>query len=424
MHDAGSTLLPQRSTSSRSLVALVLLSLGCLLTPGVASACDMAEKLRLTEEQQKLAARNAWSGVERAYEALSATKCEFDYTNQFLGAESARFLGKVYEQSERLKLALAVAPDSVGEEGDPKPGIQSSIEAIEASYSRVEIKGDPRKRPVLSRAEMPFAPDQRKAIEWAQTVVAETGSFKGMLPFGDYVVGDLPFKVEQSPDWQFVTVGKSKGASVARTTGDDLGGGTEEQSTVRYVHMVGTAGLGLLSTPAPKKPFALAADPTEGDAFAPASVTLSGFGVQGGAEIGLTYAEPALGVAILLGYQGGFGTDTFNLISGWLAGVARPGNARIALGPMYQVSIGRGTGVADWFDRDHDRAVDPNESILYEGSSWGGGAQGALGYGLLDLEPLQGMVEIGGSWQNDGHRNYYTVGLRVGLVPFVPRFKG
>lgn len=393
--------------------------------PRGAEACDVAEKLRLTEEQQKLAARNAWSGVERAFEALGATKCEPDYTNLFLGSESARYLGKVYEQYERLKLALSVAPEDVEGVGDPKPGIQSSIEAIEASYAKVEIKGDPRKRPVLSRAEMPFAPDQRKAIEWAQTVVSETGSFKGMLPFGDYVVGGVEFKVAQGEDWQVVTVGKSKGAAVSSRTGDaDPGGDTDTQSAVRYVHMVATAGPGFLSTPAPQKAFALAADPQGGDAFAPSNVFVSGFGLQGGAEIGLTYAEPALGAALLLGYQGGFGTDTFNLFSGWLAGVARPGDARIALGPMYQVALGQGTGVADWFDRGHDRAADPNSAILYEGASWGGGVQGSFGYGLLDLEPLQGIVELGGAWQNDGHRNYYTFGLRVGLVPFVPRFEG
>jgi hypothetical protein len=398
-----------------------------LLLEALAQACDVAEQLRLTEEQEKLAARNAWTGVERAFEALGATKCELAYDNLFLGAESARYLGKVYEQNERLKLALAVAPEMTEDGSDPRPGITSSIEAIEGSYSRVEIKGDPRRRPVLSRAEMPFAPDQRKAIEWAITVVAETGSFKGMLPFGDYVVGTIEFSVAQSPDWQVVTVGKVKGEAVARapTSGGIEGsaelGGTTTESAGRYAGLVATAGPGFLTTPEPGKSFTLA---DGDDAFAPSAVFLSGFGLQAGAELGLTYAEPALGAAVVLGYQGGFGTDTFNLLSGWLAGVARPGNARIALGPMYQVALGRGTGVASWFDRGHDRAADPNDAILYEGASWGGGVQGALGYGLLDLEPLQGLIEIGGAWQNDGHRNYYTFGLRVGLVPFVPRFEG
>src|SRR4051812_3467159 len=88
-----------------------LLVAAALLVPQLAHACDEAERLRLTEEQKKLAQRNAWSGVERAYESLQATKCTLEYANFFLGAESARKLGKVYEQYDRLKQAIAVAPD-------------------------------------------------------------------------------------------------------------------------------------------------------------------------------------------------------------------------------------------------------------------------------------------------------------------------
>lgn len=400
---------------------LPLLAMFALLAPRFALACDLAEKLRLTEEQKKLAARNAWTGVERAYEALQATKCPLEYPNLFLGAESARMLGKVFEQYERLQAALAVAPEGTGGE-DPKPGILGSMRAIDGAYARVEIQGDPRRRPVLSRPEMPFAPDQRKAVEWAQTLVTETGSFKGMLPFGRYVVGDVEFTVDASPDWKLVEVGKVKQPTVASDRMDPNAiGGTETQSAIRYASLVATAGPGFLSTPEPHKAFDL---PNGGHAFAPSGVALSGFGIQLGGEVGLTYDEPALGIAATLGYHGAFGTDTFNIVSGWLAGVARPGDVRIALGPMYQVAFGKGTGVASWFDRGQDPNADPNEDLLYSGVSWGPGIQASVGYGLLDIDPLQGVVELGGAWQSDGNRNYFTFGLRVGLVPAVPRFEG
>lgn len=393
-----------------------------LLAPRFAFACDTAEKLRLSEEQKKLAARNAWTGVERAYEALQTTKCPLDYDNLFLGAESARMLGKVFEQYERLKASFDAASTDAGEE-DPKPGILGSMEAIDGAYAKVEIRGDARRRPVLSRPEMPFAPDQRKAVEWAQTIVTETGSFKGMLPFGKYVVGDLEFTVDASPDWKIVEVGKVKQPAVATDNPNDPNtvGGTDTQGAIRYASLVATAGPGFLTTPEPAKSFDL---PEGGHAFAPSGVSLSGFGIQVGGELGLTYAEPALGIAATVGYHGGFGTDTFNIVSGWFAGVARPGDARIALGPMYQVAFGKGTGVASWFDRGQDPNADPNEDLLYSGLSWGPGVQGSVGYGLLDIDPLQGVVELGGAWQSDGNRNYFTFGLRVGLVPAVPRFEG
>ncbi|MEQ1506495.1 MAG: hypothetical protein ABMB14_29980 [Myxococcota bacterium] len=403
-----------------------------LVAPNLAFACDMAEKLRLTEEQKKLAARNAWSGVERQYELLRDTKCELSYDNEFLGAESARMLGKVYEQYERLKSALSVAPaaDSSGNDpdavGGPGPGILDSLEGIDAAYARVEIVGDPRRRPVLTREEMPFAPDQRKAIEWAMTVVAETGSFKGMLPLGAYVVGEVPFTVVVSPDWNVVTVGKVKHpAPTAEAVNPDAvaAGGTDTQSAVRYASLIATAGPGFFTSPESTKPATMDYLGQPAHQFAPSDVNLSGFGVQLGGEVGLTYAEPALGLAMTLGYQGGFGTSTFNAVSGWLAGVVRPGDLRVAVGPMYQVSFGSGTGVASWFDRQQDPSV-KREDLKYAGLAWGGGAQASIGYGLLDLEPLQGVVELGGAWQSDGVRNYFTFALRVGLVPAVPRFDG
>lgn len=402
------------------------------LAPRLAVACDQAEKLRLTDEQKKLAARNAWTGVERQYELLQITKCELSYDNLYLGAESARFLGKVYDEYERLKAALSVAPAKDAEGNDPSPGIIDSLEAIDRSYARVEIHGDARRRPVLSRPELPFAPDQRKAVEWAQTVVAETGSFKGMLPFGAYVVGSDAFTVEASPDFLVIEVGKGKSVAKApaptgdsdggsATTTTDTVGGTDTQSTFRYAGLVLVAGPGLITTPASSKPVLL---DDGGHAFAPASETLSGLGAELGVELGLTYAEPAIGLALGLGYHGGYGTSTFHALSAWGALTIRPGHLRLAAGPMYQVDVGRGTGVADWFDRGQDASVDPVDTIPYEGIGYGGGAKAAIGYGLLDLEPLEGIVEIGGAWQSDGSRNYFTVALRVGLVPKVPRFEG
>ena len=398
----------------RTLALLVV-----LFAPGIASACDMAEKLRLSEEEKKLASRNAWSGVERAYESLQATKCDLGFEQHFLGAEAARYLGKVFEQYERLTLSKTVATDAQAEE---LPKIEESLAGIDAAYGRVEIVGDPRRRPVLTRAEMPFAPDQRKAIEWAQTVVAETGSFKGMLPLGPYTVGEIEFTSEVGPDFQVVTVGKVKRpAGPVATTGGGPAPTTQNQSFLRYANILATVGPGFVSSPESANPVLL----QDGKhAFAPSSVFLSGFTIQLGGEAGLTYDEPALGIAGVIGYTGGFGTDTFNVITGSVAGVIRPGDLRVTLGPQFQVVLGSGTGVATWFDRDHDKNTDPNEQLLYSGLAWGPGVQGSVGYGLLDFDALQGVVDLGGSWQSDGARSYYTFGLRVGVVPTVPRFDG
>lgn len=401
---------------------------GALLTLAWASpalACDAAEKTRLSDEQRSLASRNAWTGVERAYEGLLGTKCELTFEQHFLGAEAAKLLGKVYEQYSRLQTALAVAPEASPDSPDrSKEAIQASIDAIDQAYRKVRIVGDPRRRPVLSRPEMPFATDQRKAVEWAVTVVSETGSFEGMLPFGAYVVGDVNFTAEAGTDWQVVTVGKVKapppkegpeGGNVAQT------GGTETQSFLRYASVVATVGPSYFASSEPKKPVTMDSPIGEIDQFAPAGVGLSGFTAQVGTELGLSYAEPALGLAATVGFQAGLSTRTFLLTNVALQGVARPGELRLALGPMYQHVHGSGTGVASWFD--NDQAKDKKD-IGYAGFSTGPGLTGSVGYGLLDFNTLRGIVDLGGSWQTDGHRPFYTVGLRVGVVPAVPRFKG
>jgi len=378
-----------------------------------ARACDAPEKLRLGEEQRKLAARNAWSGVERAYANLQATGCVLDFDHHFLGAESARYLGKTWEQHERLSQARGL---------DPQPEIIEGLQAVEAAYGRVDVRGDPRRRPVLVRSEMPFAPDQRKSIEYAQQVVAQTGSFYGMLPAGDYVAGAVAFTVDAGQDVAMIEVGKTRSSGAADRSVSSAAGGTVDQALVRYAGLVFTVGPGFLLTPMGERVPSLQDGVPQ---FSPAEVAAPGLSAQLGGELGLTYAEPALGLAAVVGYSGGFGgSDTLHAINGWLAGVARPGSVRLALGPMYQVTVGSGTGVHPDFDIGHDQGVDPNDALPYRGLGWGGGVQGAAGLGLLDLSPLQGVVELGGSWQHDGARSYYSVGLRFGVVPAVPRFEG
>ena len=392
-------------TMHRSAAALAAVVLGAALTPSTALACDMAEKLRLAEEEKKLASRNAWSGVERSYEALLETKCDLSFDEHFLGAESARVLGKTWEQYERLERAVAI---------EDKAEIREAMESIDANYGRVDIRGNARRRPTIERPEMPFAPDQRKSIEWSQTVINNTGSFYGMLPQGSYVVGDMDVTVELGEEFQVVTVGKVKGGGGPRPDG---GGGSNDQSAVNYANLVATLGPSFIGTSEGK----ITQLDDGGDQFVPASVGASGFAVQVGGEVGLTYAEPVAGVAAVLGYQGGYGQDTFHSMHLWVAGVLRPGEFRFALGPQYAVIGGRGTGVAEEFSRGQSQA---NENIPYGGLAWGPGLQTSVGYGLLDFDKLRGVVELGGSWHSDGARSYFGAGLRVGIVPTVPRFEG
>jgi hypothetical protein len=68
----------------------------------------------------------------------------------------------------------------------------------------------------------------------------------------------------------------------------------------------------------------------------PGDIAAAGVQAQAGVELGLTYRAPEAGLALVVGYGGTFGTaNTLHQASGWLAGVLRPGQARLSLGPTY-----------------------------------------------------------------------------------------
>ncbi len=403
---------PVRRLSSSAILVATLLVAALAPVSAYAADCDMAEKLRLSEEAKKLAQRNAWAGVERSFAGLLGTKCELKFTEYELGAQSARYLGKTFEMYERLTSAKDL---------DPQAEILDLLAGLDTNYGRVQINGDARRRPVLTRPAMPFPPDQRKSIEWAVEVVDGTGSFKGMLPVGDYVVGDIEFTVATGEEWQVLEVGKQKGGG----GGGGSGGGGERPTSeglINYSGLVAMIGPGFLITAEPSEPvFNQDGDQHQ---FIPHDISASGVSLQVGGELGLTYKAPEAGIAMTVGYQGGYGNDTLHNFSGWFAGVLRPGQLRIAVGPKYQLVTGRGEGVAEWFDVGHDQERDSNDLIRNQGMSFGGGAEAAVGYGLIDLDKMRGGIELGGGWMTDGSRNFMGFGLRVGVFPEVPRFEG
>ena len=52
------------------------------------------------------------------------------------------------------------------------------------------------KKKTLQPATMPFAPDQRAAVETAQKAIKAKGKFKGWLPKGTYTLGAARFTVQ------------------------------------------------------------------------------------------------------------------------------------------------------------------------------------------------------------------------------------
>lgn len=443
-----SPVTPARSWSLRPLVGIAVLA-SLALASGSASACDEAERLRLSDELKSLAQKNAWTGVERKYTELKRTKCELKYEQHAIGAESARNLGKTFEIWERLQAANAI---------DAQAEVTASIAAIEESYGKVEIRGDARHRAPLLRDEMPFAPDQRKSIEYAMEFIGGTGSFKGMLPLGSYRIADKDFTVEAGGDWQVISVGRGK-----PVVGPDDGGGVQSEKFINWAGPIAMVGTGFFGSGAPSNP-TYVKNPTIDQVVLDSPVVNSdcngqpdrkvqvtdanGDLVDGcvytkrqpgdiglfqtpvvditlGGEAGLTYRAPEAGVVGTVTYRRLFG-NSFNQITLHGAGMIRPGDFRIVAGPTFGMVVGKGTGYADWVDEGQSEAFrnTRQDQETVSGIGMGGGLAGSFGYAALDLEPFSGLVELHGHFQHDGRRAYSGIGLRIGIVPKVTRFEG
>ena len=161
----------------KSLSAMIAILSFTAFQPDLAFAGEQeaAEHQRYLEEMRKLSGRNAWTGVERNFKLLLKLQDDGEVLTAedwLLGAQAARNLGNMTSCRERLAASVRIKPEreAVG-----------LLEEIDRSYGVVELSSDKGLEAALAPAAMPFIPDQRKAIEYAQAQVAENGAFEGIL---------------------------------------------------------------------------------------------------------------------------------------------------------------------------------------------------------------------------------------------------
>ena len=176
----------------RSVFALVLLAVPVMglaadeTAPPVSSS--LAEYHRLAHDLQVLAARNAWSGVERTYDRIEATGVPMQFEELIAGAHSARVQGDTRAARDRLRAASRQR-----EERD----VLEWMWEIDQSYGQVFLVCEvvKKRQPELTRALMPFDPNHRRAVEFAIERLREVCLFDGLLPAGDYEFGHYSFTV-------------------------------------------------------------------------------------------------------------------------------------------------------------------------------------------------------------------------------------
>lgn len=431
-----------------------------------ALACDPAERLRLTDEIKSLTTKNAWPGVERKYNELEKARCvDLEVGTYIAAAQAAQELGKTFEMYERLTAAQGK---------EQNEDVQANIQGILNNYGRVDIVGSARRVAALVREAMPFPPDQVKSIKYAQEVMQGRGSFKGMLPVGDYKVADIEFTVEAGQEFQQILIGKVKPPKDSGERPEPVG--ITNRGLVNWSGPVFAVGGGLFGSREPDQYYKEDntsydqspaidfngnnacgelgllddssryrdpdGDPSTPDDYClwtsrqPGTIPLSTptIDITAGYEIGLTFSQPEMGVLALVNYRR-TPTRKFNQITVQAAGVVRPGIFRITAGPTYGLVFGSSKSFASWTDEGQkallcdstSQTEDPpclaRKDYTVSGIAGGGGLAGSFGAALLDLGPFEGLIEADAHWMHDGRRAYSGIGLRLGVVPKLERFE-
>lgn len=152
-----------------------------------------AEGVRLGEELRALAASNNWIGVERKYgELLRNHPRSLDGGSHLLGAQAAQSRGDLMLAAQRWQRVPPADP--------AHPQANAELERV-ARGARLVALENPDRLP-LTRAELPFDPGSRVAIERAAMAVERDGLFVGLLPMGTYELGDTTLQVGSGFDWQ------------------------------------------------------------------------------------------------------------------------------------------------------------------------------------------------------------------------------
>lgn len=158
-----------------------------------------AELERLSQDMERLAKRNAWTGVVRKYrEALELDVPILPWLHM-LAFEAARNQGEMTQARQALVRA-AQAEVSDPKQVEARDQAREQLAGLDAVYGLVQIEVSAKRIPALVRPEMPFAMDQRKAIEVAQALLAEERAFQGILPLGRYMVDGVFFEVVAGPE--------------------------------------------------------------------------------------------------------------------------------------------------------------------------------------------------------------------------------
>ena len=183
--------LPGSGSLANGLLGALLATL-VLLSPAANAGKkeDLAEGFRLLQEMDRLVAKGAWGGVERAYINLCALDgMPVSPEVHLLAAQASRQRGDLTTTWVRLKRVLEI--DGLHE------AAHLQIATIEVNYAYVTVKIHRRWKGdrTLEALDLGFTPEYHTVVGLARGSLEETGRYDGLLPLGRYRLGYEDFEV-------------------------------------------------------------------------------------------------------------------------------------------------------------------------------------------------------------------------------------
>jgi hypothetical protein len=379
--------------------------------PEARVSTESAEQVRLDEDMRRLASRGLWDGVERSYLELvylSTHGVVVTADQHDLGAEAARNRGDAQGAHERLLRAQEVSPTAAR-------GID--VADLEGRFGEVHLLSRAKRdKAVLSVTDLPFAPDERAAVLFAQNELAAKGQFKGYLPRLAYsfagenftvVPGQVPVVIEVS------ALPEGEGAQTRRS-----GSISQARAPLR----------GPIITVGPAWTWAAATDNSEVQ-----PEPFSGPGARVGAGLDLGTTNP-LSVPIVIGYQSLYGVPPgggelpdrahFGWVQASLAIHTR--TMRFAIGPELALGFASSTGLRTdpapvWCEEPNTPAEVCTDAALartaVRGTLRSGGIVGGYTWWGASSKTWQAGPTLEGGFLHDGARVWPWLSLGFTVQP-------
>jgi len=149
-----------------------------------------AEAKRLEDEMTKLAAKAAWSGVDRTYQEWLKVRDETDPTKWPIyqtAAHAAMMLGKADSRYFRLWTALALLKLAQGP-SEERDNMNKEMKILGDKWAYVEIRLTRKSSDSLEPVSVDASEGGSEAIKLAQETLRTERKFFGSLPLGSYSI--------------------------------------------------------------------------------------------------------------------------------------------------------------------------------------------------------------------------------------------